>query len=400
MKKILLIMPYGSVGGMERLALNFYNHYISEGYEVKALKLIKLENDIISFGVDELALSTKDFWEMTFLKRLFFYLKAPFLIRKIIKENHITHSISFGDMANLFVSLTFTNEFKVASIHALKSVEFVHKNFLNTFFKLAYKSSYKNFDKVVCISQAIKKDLITNCGFKFESILKVIYNPHDIKNIEKLLDIPIENKEEKKLFESNVILFIGRLSVQKSPWHLIKAFSLIAASDSNLKLVFIGDGVKEVEEYMMRLIEKFNLKEKVILLGRKSNPYQYLKLAKVLALSSNYEGTPNVIVESIACEVPVVSSNCTDGIEELMSITKIEKVGNNYQTETGFITPNFFKGNLAIPSNDEYTSEEKDFADALQLVLSDTKYKHELLFYKKDLLSKFDINIITKSYLD
>jgi glycosyltransferase involved in cell wall biosynthesis len=393
-------MPYGSVGGMERLALNFYNHYRGEGFEVKALKLIKLESDIINFGTDEIALSTIDFCEMSFLRRLFFYIKAPFLIRKVIKENKITHSISFGDMTNLFVSLTFTDEYKVASIHALKSVEFVNQNFLNKLYKIAYKSSYRFFDKVVCISEAIKKDLIANCGFKFEKLLKVIYNPHDINNIKYLATIPIENEYEKKIFENDVVLFLGRLSNQKSPWHLIKAFSLISESDPNLKLVFIGDGVKEVEDYMLRLIVKFSLNEKVILLGRKSNPYQYLKLAKVLALTSNFEGTPNVIVESIACGVPVVSSNCTDGIEELMCVNKMKRNDNIYETESGFITPSFFKGSLAIPNNDEITSEEKDFANALQLVLSDDRYKQILFSNRNELLSKFDINIVTKSYLD
>lgn len=393
-------MPYGSVGGMERLALNFYNHYLNQGFEVKALKIIKLESDIINFGENEIALSVIDFNQMSFLKRLLFYCKAPFLIRKIIKENKITHSISFGDMANLFVSLTFTKEYKVASIHALKSVEFVTQNFLNKLFKISYKSTYRFFDKVVCISEAIRKDLIENCGFKFEKILKVIYNPHDIKNIEHLLTIPIEDSKEIELFKNNIVLFLGRLSHQKSPWHLIKAFSLICQSDPTLKLVFIGDGVQEVEEYMMKLIKKFDLTEKVVLLGRKSNPYQYLKQAKVLALSSNYEGTPNVIVESIACGIPIVSSNCTDGIEELMSFEKMIKKENFYETESGFITPNFFKGNLSIPENDDYTVEERDFAKALQIILSDDSYKQSLLLNKERLLSKFDINSITKAYLD
>ena len=43
-------MPYGGVGGMERLALNFYNQYKSQGYTVKAIKIIQLDSDIIHFG--------------------------------------------------------------------------------------------------------------------------------------------------------------------------------------------------------------------------------------------------------------------------------------------------------------------------------------------------------------
>ena len=399
MKKILLIMPYGSVGGMERLALNFYNHYSKQNYEVKALKIIRLKDDIISFGNDEIALSEIDFSEMSSSQRLKFYFKAPMMIRKIIKENQITHSISFGDMANFFSSLSFTNEHKVASIHALKSVELINKSFFNTISKISYKSTYYFFDKVVCISDAIKKDLIENCGFAFKQKLKVIYNPHDIKSIEFLSNIPIESEDEKQIFNNDVIVFLGRFSFQKSPWHLIKAFSLIEKKHQNLKLVFIGDGDSNVESYLQDLILKLKISDKVFFLGRKSNPYQYLKKSKILALSSNYEGTPNVIVESIACEVPVVSSNCTDGIIELMSLGEMKKTDNLLETESGFITPNFFKGVLAIPNNDEITSEEKDFAQALELILLDKKYKQKLLIHKQKLLSKFDLEKVTQSYL-
>ena len=109
MKRILLIMPYGSVGGMERLAISFYNHYKSIGFKVKALKFIKLETDIINFGEDEFYLKGRDFNQMSKTGRLKFYLSAPNSIRKIIKTEKITHSISFGDMANFFSSITFTN---------------------------------------------------------------------------------------------------------------------------------------------------------------------------------------------------------------------------------------------------------------------------------------------------
>jgi len=56
-KRILLIIPYGSVGGMERLAFSFYNFYKSLGYYSKAVKFIQLDSDIIHFGEDELFLS-------------------------------------------------------------------------------------------------------------------------------------------------------------------------------------------------------------------------------------------------------------------------------------------------------------------------------------------------------
>ncbi len=392
-------MPYGSVGGMERLALNFYTYYKLQGYSVKAIKIIQLPSDIIHFGDDEIALSTIDFSEMSFIKRFWFYFKIPFLIRKIVKQNQSTHSIAFGDMANVFSSLSFTSEYKIASIHALKSVEFVNKSFLSSVFKMAFKTSYFYFDKVVCISQAIKIDLLEKCDFKFKNKLQVIYNPHNILQIEKLATIQLDLKSEKDLFKNDIILFLGRMSTQKAPWHLIKAFSLLENKENKIKLVLIGDGDKNVTDYLLKLVDKLNLQQNVIFLGRKSNPYQYLKKAKVLALSSYYEGTPNVIVEAIATETPIVSSNCTNGIIELMSVEEKYNSNENIITESGIITPNFFKGSLAIPSNDEITNEEVIFAKALQEVLENNSFKKNLINNKQLLLEKFNLERIALQYV-
>ena len=87
MKHILLIVPYGSVGGMERLALNFYNFYKGQGHKVKAIKFIALRSDIINFNEDEYALNTKDLSELSPFKRALFYLSISFKLRKIIKTN-------------------------------------------------------------------------------------------------------------------------------------------------------------------------------------------------------------------------------------------------------------------------------------------------------------------------
>ncbi len=399
MKNILLIMPYGGVGGMERLALNFYNQYKKKGYSVKAIKIIQLDADIIHFGEDEIALSTIDFIQMSFSKRFWFYCKIPFLIHQIIKKNKITHSISFGDMANVFSSLSFSKEFKVASIHSFKSIEFKEKNFLNIFFKLAYKTTYFFFNKVVCISETVKLDLIKNCGFKFQNKLQVLYNPHDFEAIERLSKERFESVFEDELFQNKVILFLGRITLVKAPWHLIKSFSLLKNLDNSVKLVFIGEGDAHLTNYLLELTVKLGIKENVVFLGRKSNPYSYLKRASVLALTSYYEGTPNVIVEAIALETPIVSSNCTDGILELMSNRKSIKEGNFISTESGLITPNFYKGSLNIPLDESITNEEIIFSDAINKVLYSDEYVSKIIENKAQLLAKFNLESIASSYI-
>jgi glycosyltransferase involved in cell wall biosynthesis len=399
-KTILLIMPYGSVGGMERLALSFYSYYKKMRFNVKALKFIKLKDDIINFGEDELYFSKYDFFEMKPLERIQFYIKAPIKIRKLVKKYNVTHSIAFGDMANLFSSLTFTEEFKIGSVHALKSVELKNTSFFNKTTKFGYKTSYKNFNKLVCISKDIKEDLIKNCDYKFSN-MEVIYNPHDIEHIQKQAGEPLIDPFVKNMITKNTILFLGRICIQKAPWHLINAFKLLIDKNTiQANLVFIGDGDAYVTEYVKELIDGFNMSDKVFFLGRKSNPYKYIAKCGVLALSSYYEGTPNVIVESIAVATPIVSTNCTKGIEELMSLKELESSDKNIIVESGIITPNLFKGKLQIPNNKDFIQEEKLFSEALEKVLSDTKYKEELIKNQKQLLGKFNLKKVADQYLN
>ena len=119
-----------------------------------------------------------------------------------------------------------------------------------------------------------------------------------------------------------------------------------------------------------------------------------------MALSSYYEGTPNVIVEAIATGIPIVTSNCTNGITELMSCDQLEKTGKLIETESGIITPNFFKGSLSIPVKSDIIQEEVVFAEALTLVISDQKYKQKIILNRDKLLQKFNIEVVAKQYLE
>lgn len=390
-------MPYGSVGGMERLALNFYHYYKTKGYTVKAVKFIGLQSDIINFGDDEFVFSKNDLAELSSFKRGLFYLKLPFVLRKIIKTQNITHSIAFGDMANISSALTFTKEYKIGSIHALKSIELNSNSVFTKLIRISYRTLYKRLQKVVCISVAIKKDLIENCRYKFPENLKVIYNPHNFEQITALANEPLNNTNEEVLFNKKVILFLGRISVQKAPWHLINAFAILRNKHA-ANLVIVGDGDRNIIEYMGNLIQHHGLSDHVHFLGRKANPYKYLKKASVLALTSHFEGTPNVIVEANGLCIPVVSSNCTDGIAELMSLKKIEiQNEDNVLVEGGIITPNLYRGTLGIPKTAKVIDrEELKFAEGLSYVL-DKKHPWDNM---AALTEKFRVEIVCEQYLE
>lgn len=396
MKNILLIMPYGSVGGMEKLAYTFYLNYKKKGYKVKAVKIIGLPDDIIHFGEDEIVLSHKDFSSFSTLSRMLFYARIPLMLRRIIRKYNVKATISFGDMANCFSALTGTDEKKIASMHALKSIEFRNIQGVNRFFFWSAKHTYRRFDKVVCISRAIKEDLLQHCGYPFDN-LQIIYNPHDTAYIESMAEEDVMTPEEKHLFSGKTILFLGRMGLQKAPWHLVNAFKIAGHELQDFKLVFIGDGTPEVEKLLRNQIANLGLEERVLFLGRKSNPYPYLKHATVLALSSYYEGTPNVIAEAIALDTPVVSTNCTDGVGEMMIHERVQDENNMMLTDAGIITPNMLDGEVAMPQNLDFIDGEYVFAEALKRIgLAKEPWTNPS---REVMLKKYDTSHVLEAYL-
>lgn len=398
-RRILLIIPYGGVGGMERLAWNMYRHYRDLGDTVKVVKVVGLENDIVNFGEHEIVLSRLDLVDLSPVKRYWFYLSIPLAIARVVRKHGITHSIAFGDVSNLFSSLSPSREFKVASIHSLKSVELAGNTVLNRLTRLAYRSTYRRFKRVVCISRAIRDDLVVKCRYTFPQNLDVIYNPHDVSGIQQAASEELD-PQEKQLFSRKTVVFLGRLTGVKAPWHLIKAFRALLDRGVQARLLMIGDGDPVVERNAKSQVARYGIGDSVSFLGRRSNPYKYLARADLLALSSHFEGTPNVIVEAIALGVPVVSSHCTDGIIELMDATGARSVTTPVQLDAGILTPPLSGGTGDTDGQEEALSPaEAALADALDAVLGDPSYRTSLILKREQLLKKFDLAISARAYL-
>lgn len=384
---------------MERLALNMYQHYRDLGDTVKVVKVVGLGNDIVNFGEDEIVLSRLDLVDLAPAKRYWFYLSIPLAITRLVRKHGITHSIAFGDVANLFSSLSASREFKVASIHSLKSVELAANTVLNRLTRLAYRSAYRRFNRVVCISKAIRDDLVAKCRYAFRQNLDVIYNPHDVLGIQRAALEELDPAEQQ-LFSRKTVVFLGRLTGVKAPWHLIKAFRALLDRGVQARLLVIGDGDPVVERDAKSQVARYGIGDSVTFLGRRSNPYKYLVRADVLALSSHFEGTPNVIVEAIALGVPVVSSHCTDGIVELMTVSGDGRVETPAELDAGILTPSLLAERPEASDGSVLTPAEAVLADALASVLGDDAHRKRVLRNREALLEKFDLARSAQAYLE
>ncbi len=173
--------------------------------------------------------------------------------------------------------------------------------------KIKFKILYKN-ENLITVSNGVKNDLLNTLHIKPKTI-QTIYNPFDIKHIRK------KSLENNSLIPKEpYIINVGRFLIEhKRQDLLLEAYKI---SNIKEKLVLMGQG--EDKEKILQHIEKLNLEDKVILIEFQKNPYPFIKNAKLFVLSSDYEGLPTVLIESLITNTPIVSTNCKSGPAEIL----------------------------------------------------------------------------------
>ena len=219
----------------------------------------------------------------------------------------------------------------VEKLNLKKSIVWLHNSIPNLLKKKSkikrFGKNLKKYDVIVAICDEMKAELEEIYPY-LKGKVKRVYNPFNFKRILNLSEDENElTLEDKKLLKDNYIIAISRLdTVQKDYDTLIKGFKKALDLGIKEKLYIVGDGPnrKEIEE----LIKKNEVEDRVILLGKRKNPYVWLKRAKLFVHSSKYEGFGLVLVEAMICGKMVVSSECPTGPKEIL---KNGECGNLYE---------------------------------------------------------------------
>ena len=174
------------------------------------------------------------------------------------------------------------------------------------------KIFYKKADLIICVSKGVADDISKIIG-DLPSI-KVIYNPVTDDSILKLVTEPITDFNISKE-GLPIIIAVGRLTKAKDYSTMLKAVSIVL-KDMPVRLLIVGDG--EEREKIENFIKENGISDSVHLLGFQKNPLKYMAKADIFVLSSVIEGFPNVLVEAMACGVPVISTDCQSGPSEII----------------------------------------------------------------------------------
>lgn len=164
---------------------------------------------------------------------------------------------------------------------------------------------FKNADKIICISNQIKKYFLKKIKVP-NSKLKVIYyglNKTDLNKKKKSKLIGIQLRDLKNFF---VISCIARHVKQKSLDFLIKTFQQFKKTETKSKLILVGDGPETKK--LKILAKKLGVYEDIIWINYVENVLQLLKLSKVFVLPSKYEGFGLVLLEAMYAKKPIIAS--------------------------------------------------------------------------------------------
>jgi glycosyltransferase involved in cell wall biosynthesis len=170
--------------------------------------------------------------------------------------------------------------------------------------------------RVVAVSQALKEE-ITKLGVSADKVV-VVSNGVDVK---RFYPLPKEQAQrELQLPRKRIILSAGNLTANKGFDLLVRAFSRLAddPSGNDLHLVIVGEGTER--RPLERMVTSLGINNRVKLVGAVAHERMHLwyNAADIFCLVSEREGLPNVLLEALACGVPVVATQ-VGGIPEILS---------------------------------------------------------------------------------
>jgi glycosyltransferase involved in cell wall biosynthesis len=174
---------------------------------------------------------------------------------------------------------------------------------------------YADFDRIIAVCRELGGNLAEELAIPGDRVT-VIPNGVDVAGIAERAQAPLDHPWMTP-GAPPVILSAGRLSRQKNFADLVRALPLVRRQVP-ARLVILGSGPDAQRHRLTRLARRLGVADAVLCHGFDGNPFRWMARAAVLAVSSRWEGSSNVVLEALACGTPVVAYRCPTGIAEVL----------------------------------------------------------------------------------
>lgn len=353
--KVCLVAISLAKGGLERSCAMLSQMLEAKGHEVH---LVILNDEIdYPFNGKMLNLGTLKTERDSMVKRLLRFRK----FRNYLKSEHfdviIDHRPKNNFERELFYSKFMYRELpKIYVVHSSNKTEYLTENPVS-FSKICQKNLLN-----VAVSNYIETEILRKEGIENSVTIHNAFNPVWAETVGALPEI-LQNKK--------YILSYGRLEDSiKDFSFLIEAFSQSKVWKNDFQLVILGDG--KDKEMLQKLAASSDCSGQVLFLPFTKNPFEIIKNAHCVTLTSKYEGFPMVLVESLSLGTPVVSLDIISGPSEIVQHQK-----------NGLLI-----AERSLPL----------FAEALQKICFDEKLYNEMKANAKPSITKFSMQAISEKW--
>ena len=329
--KIILIIDSLVGGGAQRQMVLLAGQLKKAGYEPTILIYHELMDLLSEVNKNKIKLKLISKSEMSW-PNLFWS------IAKFLKERKPYAIISYLNTPNLIARIAGRLSGVDRIITSQRNLDLFHSKIRCLFEQLT-----KNLSSLmVTNSEANRELIIEKLGFDEKRVV-TIYNGVDMsyfstKNAKVRAGIRADWGVEENKF---IFLLPGRMEKQKNHIILVEAANII---ERNLKFkcVFVGhefdQNIKSEASYR---IKKYGLEDKFVFAGYSNNMPAVYSASDVVVLPSLWEGLPNVVIEALSCECPVIVSDVSDNSriisENIGSVLPINDIGALADAMTEYI---------------------------------------------------------------
>jgi glycosyltransferase involved in cell wall biosynthesis len=369
--RIVFITPaLYSAGGVERVVAIKANYFAEQlVYDVTVIVTEGRGRDCFFPISDKVRiinyeLNFEELWRLPFFRKVFAYFRKQRRFKKKLKTDLMKIRPDFT-ISTLRREINFLNEikdgsFKIGELHVnranYRNFDASHSNPLKRLFANLWMNSLlghlKRLDKMIVLTDSALNDW------------------PELDNVVKIPDALPFKIDGKSNFLAKRVVSIGRYAYDKGNDMLLQAWSIIEKKRPDWTLDIYGNGDKE--PYQTQMAELGIDPHRCHLYGPITDVKKEYLSSSVFVLPSRFEGFGLVIIEAMACGVPVVAFDCENGPRSII-----------VDGENGFLVPPF---------------DICAFAEKVMLLMSDLELRKKIGANAQKAASQYDIDRIGQQW--